>query len=61
MKKVTVRNKVCYACNVCGFAYSNKEIADECEAYCTAFHECNPEITSKAVNKKENKGKKAKA
>ena len=38
-----------FLCDVCGFGYKEREIADECEDYCTAYNSCSIEITAKAV------------
>ena len=38
-----------FQCEACGLKYREKEIAEKCEAWCTAHNSCNLEITRHAV------------
>lgn len=53
MKKTKIKSKVCYACEVCGFAYEDEDSAKECEQWCNTYHNCNMELAKKAVNFKK--------
>lgn len=55
MKKTKIKNKVCYSCEVCGFAYGDEESAKECEQWCNTYHNCNMALAKKAVNFEKNK------
>lgn len=41
------RNKL-YQCEECGFHYTDKKMAEKCEAWCREHKSCNIEITAKA-------------
>ncbi|HME87143.1 MAG TPA: hypothetical protein VKE88_01920 [Candidatus Nanoarchaeia archaeon] len=49
MKKVKKGKNVCFVCQTCYFVYKDKDLAEECEAYCAAHSACSPEIIEKAV------------
>jgi hypothetical protein len=51
MKKDYYKNKVCYACEVCGFAYPTQELAEACEEWCNTHHSCNMNLVKSAVNR----------
>lgn len=38
-----------FICLHCGSAFKEKQLADECEAWCRVHHRCNPEIKSMAM------------
>jgi hypothetical protein len=38
-----------FTCEECGFLYSDRKTAQECENYCRKNHACSIEITKKAV------------
>jgi hypothetical protein len=38
-----------YACERCGFVYSEKEWAEKCEAWCSKHQGCNLDITQHAI------------
>lgn len=38
-----------YACEECGFFYSEKSWAEKCEIWCKEKHSCNIEITKHSV------------
>jgi len=38
-----------YICLQCGNAFREKQIAGECEAFCTKHRKCNPELKTKAA------------
>ncbi len=42
-----------YVCEACGFRYSKKEIAEQCEAWCRGHNSCNLEITSQGMPPEE--------
>ena len=46
---ITKNNKKYYQCSNCGFYYSEKSTAEECESWCNEHNSCNMEITKKAV------------
>lgn len=37
--------EVLHACEECGFAYDERELAEACEAYCRTHRSCSVEIT----------------
>jgi len=41
--------KEIYICEICKFAYKDKETAAKCEEWCRKYHSCNIEITKNAV------------
>jgi|TARA_B100001971_G_C18250144_1_gene577510 rubrerythrin len=49
VKKITKNNKEYYICEACGFAYEDKNTAQECEDYCKEHKSCSLEITKKAI------------
>ena len=53
MKKTMYRNKVCFACEMCGFIYDDQNEAKVCETWCREHHTCNLDITKRAVNIKK--------
>lgn len=44
-----------HKCPECGLHYENKDRARECEAWCKEHQSCNLEITSHAIENKQNK------
>ena len=54
MKTVKRKGKVCFACNTCFFVYKDKEVAEECEAFCAAHNACSTEITKHAIGTLKN-------
>ncbi len=38
-----------YVCDVCGFAYKQRELAEKCQSWCSEKNSCNLEITQHAV------------
>ena len=49
VKEITNKGKKYYACNICKFAYKEKQLAEKCEAFCKAHKSCSLEITKDAV------------
>ena len=49
MKKIKKGKNVCFVCQTCYFVYKEKELAEQCEAFCAAHNACNPKITAKAI------------
>ena len=48
-----IEDKNLYQCEECGMYYTDKAMAEKCEAWCREHHTCNIEIIKHAV---ENKG-----
>lgn len=42
-----------YVCEDCGLHYENKEMADECFAFCTKNNACSIEITKHSIEHKK--------
>lgn len=40
-----------YTCEVCGFAYREKDWAEKCQAWCSTHPSCNMKITQHAVER----------
>jgi len=51
VNEIKENNRTYYICEECNFAYSNKDTARECEAYCKKYKSCSLEITKKAIKK----------
>ncbi len=50
MVKETIKNKTkYYICEECRFAYSDENIAKQCEDYCKKHKSCSLEITKHAI------------
>lgn len=50
MVKEILKNKTkYYICEECQFAYSDKDVAKQCEDYCKKYKSCSLEITKKAI------------
>lgn len=49
VKEVKVKNHDLFACEECGFAYIDKETAEECEDFCKKNKACSREITAHAI------------
>ena len=47
-----VRKNV-YQCPECGFHYADKELAEQCEAWCKEHGTCNIDLIEKAVENAE--------
>ncbi len=48
-KEVTKEGKKYYKCEECGLLYTNKETAEECQAWCSKHKSCNLEIIRRSV------------
>lgn len=44
-----------HKCSECGLHYEDKTEAEKCEVWCKEYHSCNLEITSYAIENKQNK------
>jgi len=44
-----VNNRDIWICGKCGFGYKSKELAYECERFCSTYRACSIEITKKAI------------
>lgn len=38
-----------FKCPICGFYYKTRELAQECENFCSKYNSCSLEITKHAV------------
>jgi len=54
VKKEEFEGEESFRCEVCGFHYKEKEMAEECEKHCLENDSCDSEI---AMNALENKGR----
>lgn len=45
-----------HRCAECGYHYANKQWAERCEAWCKANNSCNLDITSHAVENRQEQG-----
>lgn len=54
VKEVQKDNKVEYVCEACAYRYATRELAGQCEEWCTEHHSCNLEITAQGMPPKEN-------
>ena len=44
-----VEGKTVFTCDTCGFGYTKKETAEECENYCLENNSCSIKITKDAI------------
>lgn len=49
IKKIFVNGAKIYTCEICGFGYRDKDMAEKCQNWCTTHPSCNLEITKNAV------------
>ena len=49
VKEMKKDEKTYYTCEICNFAYQEKDWAEKCQAYCKANKSCSLEITKHAV------------
>ena len=49
VKEKNISGKTLYICEACGFAYEQKERAQQCQAWCEEHNSCNLDITQHAV------------
>jgi len=47
--EIKKKGKKYFICSSCGFVYSNKKYAEECQDFCTSRSSCNMELQKKAV------------
>jgi len=57
VKVVKTENKTTYQCEICGFHYREKEIAEKCEAWCSTTNSCNLDIIKFAIENESTKNK----
>lgn len=50
VKELHKEGSTFYVCDVCGFAYREKEWAEKCQACCEEHQSCNLEIAEHAVD-----------
>jgi hypothetical protein len=54
VERITKNGKTYFACECCGSAYDNKQLAEKCEAWCnTHGGDCNMKIMEKSLFKKK--------
>jgi len=53
VEPVVQNNKTVYQCEVCGFHYEQKEMAQKCEEWCGKRYSCNIEIIKYAIENRE--------
>ncbi|MGC8628594.1 MAG: hypothetical protein ACP5T4_00045 [Candidatus Micrarchaeia archaeon] len=44
-----------YFCEVCGLHYATKELAEKCQAWCSAHNSCNLAIASQSIEAQESR------
>ncbi|MBI2848261.1 MAG: hypothetical protein HYX83_03710 [Chloroflexi bacterium] len=49
VKRIEKNGKVLYLCELCGFAYTEKEWATRLHEWCSSHHSCNLEIIEHGV------------
>jgi len=49
VKVLKKENGELYQCEECGFKYTERALAEKCEAWCREHKSCNIEITSHAI------------
>jgi len=49
VKEIQKNNTTYYICEICDFAYKEREWAEKCEAFCKQYKSCSLEITKHAV------------
>lgn len=50
VKSVKKNNKNYFVCEICSFAYKEKELAEKCQNWCDEHKSCNIEITKHAIS-----------
>ncbi len=48
-KEIKKPGKLFYACDECGFKYTEIEWAEKCQAWCKEHNNCSMEITKHAI------------
>ena len=49
VREVKIKDNDLFACEECGFAYIDKETAEDCEDFCKKYNACSREIIAHAV------------
>jgi len=49
-KEIKINDKKYFQCEICKFAYKEKEITEKCQNWCEEHNSCNLDITKHAVN-----------
>ena len=49
VKEIKKNGKKYYTCEICKFAYKEKQLAKKCQDFCKAHKSCSLEITKHAV------------
>jgi len=42
-----------YVCEACGYRYKARELAEQCQSWCTKHHSCNLEIVAQGTPPEE--------
>ncbi|MBI2832731.1 MAG: hypothetical protein HYX79_10795 [Chloroflexi bacterium] len=53
VKEIARKGRTLSLCEVCGFAYEEREWAEKCQKWCSERQSCNLEITLHAVPMEE--------
>ncbi|MFQ6076724.1 MAG: hypothetical protein ACE5Z5_11425 [Candidatus Bathyarchaeia archaeon] len=56
-RKRTIKGNTVYTCEECGFAYTDRETAQQYERWCSTHKNCSPEITKNATHQPERDSK----
>lgn len=49
--KEEYKGETVYHCEVCGFHYRDRELAEQCETHCRDHNSCSDEITAKSIER----------
>ncbi len=56
VKEIKKNGRKLYVCEVCGFAYEEREWAEKCQQWCSEHDTCNVEITDHAAATENEEG-----
>lgn len=51
VKTENVDGETVYHCEVCGFHYREKELAEQCEEHCRNYDSCSDEIAAQSIER----------
>lgn len=49
VRKTIFKGRLAHECEVCGFKYADRKVAEECENFCRTHNSCSMEITKSAL------------
>lgn len=49
VRQTKFKDAQAYECDVCGFKYADRKIAEKCENFCRTHNSCSMEITKSAL------------